>query len=397
MITSQCRSIHQRTTTGETRSFERGEVIKNHHNQQHHQRHYTTYHQKPKTITSFQKLTSIAFSASTDIVENNNDHTASFLSKLLRRFQGDFDNYNQVYSDRKNGLKPKEGGGHEHFHVTLIPIDVDILPPSLFSDNSQSTNEYGAVLAAYYFDGMPNRIFRLRLYTFVSNNNNGNDHVQSENNIEMKLFTLNPSLEAQLRQTSEEPLSSWTSILQNYSKSNTEEVDEDNQNETSDMISELKRCDILWTHEPNPIRHSYFNDANNNQVDANIRDPADAFHAIMINDHDVGGVLLESQMAPGLYIRIQDELSLWDNELWVNDRGHNAETGKMVYGNHLGVPYKMTRVTSLESTGKGKFERKMVDPSLSWTLGDQYRTTEEYDMKMDDIGGTSTSYNPKKK
>ena len=118
-------------------------------------------------------------------------------------------------------------------------------------------------------------------------------------------------------------------------------------------------------------------------------------------------------MAPGLYLRIQDELSLWEDELWVNDRGHNANTGDMVYGNHNGVPYKMNRVSSLvplsfargeaggDKQDEGKiFERKIVDDTLSWTLGGLYRTTEEYDSKMVSIGGTSTSistpYRPKK-
>jgi hypothetical protein len=37
-------------------------------------------------------------------------------------FQGDFDNYAQVVEDRKQKLEPREGGGHEHFHCTLVPV-----------------------------------------------------------------------------------------------------------------------------------------------------------------------------------------------------------------------------------------------------------------------------------
>ena len=51
-----------------------------------------------------------------------NTKAPSMLTNLLSRFQGDFDNYNQVYKDRSLGLTPREGGGHEHFHCTLISL-----------------------------------------------------------------------------------------------------------------------------------------------------------------------------------------------------------------------------------------------------------------------------------
>ena len=173
-------------------------------------------------------------------------------------------------------------------------------------------------------------------------------------------------------------LHSWVQMIQKFAKEM-----------GNKFVTELKRCDIRWTKSLIPERHTYF--------DSDSKDPSDAFHAIMINDHDIGGVLLESQMAPGLFLRIQDELSLWDDELWVNDRGHNAENGKMVYGNYKSIPYKMKRVANLKSMGEGKFERSIVEPSLAWTLGDQYRSSEIYEAKMKDIGGTTTSYNPTRK
>ena len=202
-----------------------------------------------------------------------------------------------------------------------------------------------------------------------------------------------------LRQNSDQALDTWISIIRNYCSNSTSSNNDDDDN----MLTELKRCDILWSQKPDPIRHSYFQEVNDGDSDVAagddnpyVNDPSTAFHAIMINDHDIGGVLLESQMAPGLYIRIQDELSLWDDELWVNDRGHDAKNGAMVYGNHLSVPYKMNRVASLISTDVDQFERSVTDNALSWTLGDQFRTKEEYDAKMEDIGGVSVSFRPKK-
>ena len=303
----------------------------------------------------------------------------SFAARLLQRFQGDFDNYDQVYSDRKNGMKPKEGGGHEHFHVTLIPIETEILPFDLFP-NDMSTDLYGAVLASYYFDGAPNRIFRLRLYTFVET---------EDDLVEMKLYSLNPLLEGELRQTSGKSLTSWIPIIQTYTMSLEKE---------KAMLTELKRCDIHWSQQYDVTRHSYFEKITHKDTTMRMKDPSDAFHAIMINDNNIGGVLLESQMAPGLNIRIQDELSLWEDELWINDRGHDAETGRMVYGNQLSIPYKMNRVANLIPKAQGgTFERDIVDDSLIWSLGAQYRTDAIYDEKMNEIGGPTATYKPKKK
>ncbi len=333
-------------------------------------------------------------SSNTSYQKNNQDHhDESFLTNLLSRFQGDFDNYKQVYQDRQNGMLPKKGGGHEHFHVTLLPLNTNILPMELFETGSKDSNmsdddgnsdshqtkRKGAVLASYYFNGIPSKIFRLRLYTLIEN----------DIGVDMKLYTLNPKLEGLLRQNSgkgSSSLTSWIELIQNHSH----QCDDEGKHDTdlNNFCTELKRCDILWTKLPDPIRHSYFdgNTQNGNEENRRVQevDPSNAFHAIMVNDHDIGGVLLDSQMIPGLELRIQDELSLWEDELWVNDRGHNAETGAMVYGNYLGVPYKMKRVASLQAKDNG-FCREIVDPSLGWTLGSQYRTEEEYELKMKDV------------
>uniref|UniRef100_A0A7S1ZWM5 F-box domain-containing protein n=1 Tax=Trieres chinensis TaxID=1514140 RepID=A0A7S1ZWM5_TRICV len=50
-----------------------------------------------------------------------------FYRTLLRRFQGDFDNYVQVRRDHAGGLTPREGGGHEHIHCSLVPVDASLV------------------------------------------------------------------------------------------------------------------------------------------------------------------------------------------------------------------------------------------------------------------------------
>mmetsp|Transcript_12137 Transcript_12137/g.18628 ORF Transcript_12137/g.18628 Transcript_12137/m.18628 type:complete len:396 (-) Transcript_12137:242-1429(-) len=318
--------------------------------------------------------------------------TAPLLATLLARFQGDFDNFNQVCSDRSNDLLPRQGGGHEHFHVTLIPLPINILPDSrdLFPVEEENKNESccGAVVAAYYFDGMPNRIFRLRMYTLYCDS----ECRQTGDRVKMKLFTFDPSLEGKLREKSSSSVESWIDLIREHVSS---ETMGDDSVKSSLCVKEMGRCDILWTEQPDLVRHAYLNEytrASREEMHQN-----HPIHAIMVNDHEKGGVLLESQMMPGSYIRVQDELSLWGDELWINDRGHDADSKNMVYGNWKGVPYQMTRVSNIvvASEASSKLTRNIVDPTLRWTLGDEWRTPKEYESKMSLIGGVSTRMNKK--
>lgn len=88
---------------------------------------------------------------------------------------------------------------------------------------------------------------------------------------------------------------------------------------------------------------------------------------------DDSGTWVESQNAAGLEILVKDDLRIWNDHLWVNDRGFNRE-GNFVYGNQRGVPYKMRRVVA-------------AGP-LEWTLAERYRTPELYAAKMSAIGVT---------
>ncbi len=328
----------------------------------------------PRSVLT-EAITSTKLSSS---LNNQNDCDVkkggkSLLPKLLSDFQGDFDNYHQVYSDRQRGLLPRQGGGHEHFHATLIPINIQILPDSLFPVETEEISEErcGAVIAAYYFDGMPSRIFRLRVYTLYWDENS-----DDEDGVKMKLFTCDPSLEGKLRSKSASALEDWGDIIEKH-------VSESKGDMT---FQEMERCDILWTSKPDAIRHQYLESFSPATKTLETSEPV---HAIMVNDHEKGGVLLESQMMPGSYIRVQDELSLWENELWINDRGHDADSGDMVYGNWDGVPYQMTRVARLNSDLK----REVVDGSISWTMGEAWRSEAEYESKMASIGGISTKMN----
>lgn len=45
---------------------------------------------------------------------------------------------------------------------------------------------------------------------------------------------------------------------------------------------------------------------------------------------------------PEIELTIKDDLKLWKNELWINDRVFTAE-GKQIIGNKDGIPYKMKK------------------------------------------------------
>jgi len=117
------------------------------------------------------------------------------------------------------------------FHVTLIPLPVHFLPDVLYPiDIQKDETNCGAILvAAYYSDGMPNRIFRLRMYTLYSTNGSNGDGDQ----VYMKLYTFDPVLEGKLRQDSENSVQKWPSLI--------EELVIQAQ---LDAFTALKRCEI---------------------------------------------------------------------------------------------------------------------------------------------------------
>jgi hypothetical protein len=87
-----------------------------------------------------------------------------------------------------------------------------------------------------------------------------------------------------------------------------------------------------------------------------------------------GAIVDSISLIPGKRILIKDELSLWKNEFWINDRGYDPDAvaeeevevdesrngvGIMpfVYGNRRGIPYKLERVSCIstkDTTGTGR-------------------------------------------
>lgn len=257
-----------------------------------------------------------------------------------------FPGISQVVSDREKGLFPREGGGHEHIHCCLVPVD------------------YDTRLAAFYFDGMPGAVFRFRYYKLVQHNETAVDTV---------LYTLNTQLEAQLRRSSDP--ARWPDIFHSFQNSLGRQ-----ENHTEAAIKLLPQCDVRWSLTRDPVQHAYV------ETEAHADD--DAIHAVMV----YGPALVESQMLPGQQILIKDQLSLWRDELWIHDRGYNPDSMSFIYGNQRGVPYAMERVTQWRSpTDASSRRRRVVRSDLIWTLGPDHRSEQVYEQKMAVIGGATAA------
>jgi CpeT/CpcT family (DUF1001) len=361
---------------------------------------------------------------STSTVDTRSDGHA-LLDTVVDWLQGDFDNYRQVVLDRQQNLLPREFGGHEHIHCLLLPV-------------SRTTR-----LAAFYFDGTPNAIFRFRFYhlrptltatpttTTTATSSTVVNNTTSTTTVDTILYTLSKDLELKLRACSDSM--QWSNmfvqhvyeqqLLQMSGTNGMIVTDDDNINNKnynttammyenivevamqSSCITRLHNCDVRWSWELDPIQHFYVSEYYN-QSNPVTSDSADgsgtSIHAIMVH----GPTIVESQMIPGQQILIQDQLSLWEDQLWIHDRGYHPTTGEYIYGNQRGVPYRMQRVTQIvsildydydESSDQNVQEirrlqqhrRYISDPELAWTMGNDYRTQEEYDLNMKRIGGSS--------
>ena len=284
------------------------------------------------------------------------------MHRLSEWFQGDFDNYPQVVEDRRNNMEPREGGGHEHFHCTLVPL----------SPNSR--------LAAFFFDGNPERIFRFRHYQLMTNVNSGDD-IEDVKSVEMQLSTLHPDLEAVLRANSKDPVS-WPRLFWDFEPSNP----------ADDKVTELPRCEIEWSLEKDPEQHAYVLGIPEHSDD----DHGNSLHAVMVQ----GEAIVNSTIVPGMAIRILDQLSLYDDVFYINDRGFDPVTGAFIYGNQRGVPYRLNRVAHFvppvsNETDASNLQRQVTNPELEWTMGPDWRTENEYRKNMDVIGGESAGINKK--
>mmetsp|Transcript_10833 Transcript_10833/g.30439 ORF Transcript_10833/g.30439 Transcript_10833/m.30439 type:complete len:457 (-) Transcript_10833:368-1738(-) len=395
-------------------------------------RHHHSHGPRPNRPTS---STGVPLPPHVSRLAAQSSSNSAFLDDLSARFQGDFDNYDQVLDDRTRHeppLTPREGGGHEHIHCTLVPINNDVSSSSSSSSSSALSalslirpyvrDDARAVrLAAFYFDGLPERIFRFRLYALwdasVDSTSSSSEDSSDANNtadakagdeqgggerVGMTLYSLSPEVEGRLRGLSGRPLE-WAPALLRCLASAQQEAAEADSSDFQPFL-ELHGCDVEWRPDPDPDRHAYAygspqSSSSSSPSSHRQLQPDDAHHAVMVD----GEATIPSLMNPGSMIRVVDELSLWEDDFWINDRGFDPDTGDFVYGNQRGVPYKMRRVSSLVPPLDGGgaededsvllLQRRIDNEALAWTLGDDHRSSEEYNAAMEAIGGASARMN----
>jgi len=203
------------------------------------------------------------------------------LDRFMKLFEGEFDNYEQVMEERQKGIEPREGGGHEHIHCQL----------KLVSD--PDLNDH-IIFAKYYFDGNPRAIFRSRIYKVWPVLN------EESRELNMRIFRLYEELEQELRS-------------KNYDPTQFEWGDE------TELV-ELHDCNVYWAEDEEEGSDSVFTGYMKGEC-------CQVFSPVI-----------------GDLLHIYDDLLLTDTHLSVNDRGFNSE-GDFVYGNRLGLPYVMRRLT----------------------------------------------------
>jgi len=248
-------------------------------------------------------------------------------SELLLRFVGDFDNFGQVQQDREKGLVPREGGGHEHIHCCVRHFAL----PAALSDNYNND----ALLAMYYFEGNPSKLFRVRCYTL--HGGIGSEAIL----LKMRLWRVTPAVVAAAAAAapsgSEAASAAATAALLDTGL---------------EVCTALDGCEVFWAFERSKAQGGEI-----------------ALPRSLVATMEGGGCLIESEREPGRFIRVEDDLVLTpprvasggDDEpivratLQINDRGYDSCSGEMVYGNWRGVPYALERVE--------------LDNELAWTLG----------------------------
>jgi hypothetical protein len=175
---------------------------------------------------------------------------------------------------------------------------------------------FGSAGAKYYFNGQPGAVFRCRLYSFhrpiATADGESPSHLY-----DMRLYRFAPEFEVHMKRHGYD-----LSLLEREAW------------DPRSSLEELCGCEILWGETPTPAGQGK------------------SFTGIMKH----GCCRIKSQRDNSVVLRIEDELVLRANELLINDRGFDAASGRLIYGNRDGVPYQMERVrpgSDLEWTVSG--------------------------------------------
>ena len=257
----------------------------------------TPLRQHPSCLMS----TSLAPSVGVEPLEASPE--AMLMSRFTRLLRGHFDNVGQADADMAAGRGPRTGGGHEHIHCHLQPLQQ--LSSSL-AEGGDPSKRY--VLASYYADGQPDKLFRERIYELSW----CGDDAQFGACIQMQIFRVREQTVEALRAASGDAgRVSW---------------------EPDDVDDALliPDCSVYW------------------------RWLGERFEGEMRTE----SIVVRSPVLKRDII-VRDDVALWEGRaggdgdaLWCNDRGTEMD-GSYVYGNIHDIPYQMQRVASDHWTATG--------------------------------------------
>ena len=228
----------------------------------------------------------------------------ALLSRFSRLFRGHFDNFEQADADLAAGSGPREGGGHEHIHCHLQPLPD--LSRERESQELMPRSKY--VLASYYADGQPEKLFRERIYALSA----CDADAQFGQCIQMQIFRLREDTVENLRSVGGDA----SRVLW--------DVDD------ADESLLIPDCNVYWRWL-------------GERFEGEMRTESIVVHSPVLKRDIV----------------VRDDVALWEGSdgaegdaLWCNDRGSDME-GNYVYGNIHDIPYKMQRVDAEHWTATG--------------------------------------------
>jgi len=199
----------------------------------------------------------------------------------LRRFKewmiGAYDNEQQAAAGAARGKFSARDGGHELVTATIVPHPtlVDVL------------------VAAYYFENDPTKVFRFRYYEFITDDVNP---WRQRGHVVMRLHRPSAAAEAALKAVGYDTTRYLPAL--------------------DAECEALSGCDVIW--RKRPWRRHYRGEL------------------------ECGTCTLRSQRDPTVEIIVKDDLRLWKDALWINDRVYNKE-GELLIGNRDGIPYKLRK------------------------------------------------------
>ena len=199
----------------------------------------------------------------------------------LRRFQdwmvGAYDNEQQAVAGAAQGKFSARDGGHELVCATIAPH------PSLAD----------VLVAAYYFERDPTKVFRFRFYEFITDDAN---QWRRQGHIVMRLHRPSPAADAALKAVGYDTTRYLPAL-------DTE-------------CEALSGCDVVWRKRP--------------------------WRRHFRGELEKGTCTLPSQLDPTVEITVKDDLRLWKDALWINDRVYSKD-GTLLIGNRDGIPYKLRK------------------------------------------------------